>query len=135
MRVSFVEHKPQITIEAKVGFFFLSFILLLSVSLSPFSEPRFSLCLFKNLFGFSCPGCGMGRSFIFLGHGQISNAFYMNPISFLAFPMVLFFWINIILSITLKKEMEIRINSIEKWMVIGLLAIFETGVWIFNLII
>jgi hypothetical protein len=110
-----------------------SLILLGSICIAPFTKPTYSFCLTKNFLGVDCPGCGMGRAFIHLGHGQISNAFYMNPISLLAFPMVLFFWINIILSLTLKKEMEIRINSVEKWMVIGLLAIFETGVWIYKL--
>lgn len=45
------------------------------------------ICLWKNLFGWSCPGCGMTRSWVYLAHGDWMSAFRMNalgPILFLA---------------------------------------------------
>lgn len=33
-----------------------------------------SLCMMKNLWGLSCPGCGMTRSVVALLHGDISGA-------------------------------------------------------------
>jgi hypothetical protein len=39
-----------------------------------------SLCVFRNTFGVPCPGCGMTRSFVFLGHGDVWAALRMNPL-------------------------------------------------------
>ena len=37
-----------------------------------------SLCMFHNLTGFDCPGCGITRSFIFALHGQWYNSYLMH---------------------------------------------------------
>lgn len=37
------------------------------------------LCSFRRLTGMNCPGCGLTRSFVFIGHGQIAEAFRLNP--------------------------------------------------------
>jgi hypothetical protein len=44
-----------------------------------FGEPVPMLCSFRRLTGYGCPGCGMTRSFVFLAHGQIAEAFRLNP--------------------------------------------------------
>ncbi len=36
------------------------------------------LCGFRRLFGVPCPGCGLSRSFVFLAHGQVLEAFRAN---------------------------------------------------------
>ncbi|MBX2800285.1 MAG: DUF2752 domain-containing protein [Myxococcales bacterium] len=36
------------------------------------------LCGFRRLTGIGCPGCGLTRSFVFLGHGQWAEGFRMN---------------------------------------------------------
>lgn len=38
------------------------------------------LCGFRRLTGFGCPGCGLTRSFVLLAHGQLLDAFRVNPI-------------------------------------------------------
>jgi hypothetical protein len=98
----------RITFERLMLFVTLSAVIGLSVCYPPFSEQRFSLCLFKNLFGIPCPGCGMGRAFLFIGHGEISKAFHLNPNSLPAFILVLLFWINGAMSLVFKKEVKIR---------------------------
>jgi Protein of unknown function (DUF2752) len=37
-----------------------------------------SLCMFHNLTGFDCPGCGITRSFIYALHGQWYNSYLMH---------------------------------------------------------
>ena len=37
------------------------------------------LCTMKRLTGLDCPGCGLTRSFIALGHGQWRDSFRFNP--------------------------------------------------------
>lgn len=37
-----------------------------------------TLCGFRLMTGMDCPGCGLTRSFIFLGHGSLEQAWNMN---------------------------------------------------------
>jgi hypothetical protein len=39
------------------------------------------LCPFWNVLGIPCPGCGMTRGFVAMGHGQIGEAWRCNPLS------------------------------------------------------
>ena len=36
-------------------------------------------CLFKKVFGFECPGCGIQRAIILLFQGRIADSFTMYP--------------------------------------------------------
>ncbi len=36
------------------------------------------LCLWTNLFGVECWGCGLTRSFTFMGHGDLEGAFRLH---------------------------------------------------------
>ena len=56
------------------------------VSLFGFEVP--TLCVWRLTTGISCPGCGMTRSFTFLAHGQVVEAFRMNALGPLLFVVV-----------------------------------------------
>ncbi len=45
-----------------------------------------SLCPFRQMTGFSCPGCGMTRAYRALLSGDIRGAFYYHPLFFLIPP-------------------------------------------------
>jgi hypothetical protein len=45
------------------------------------------LCSWRQLTGMGCPGCGLTRSFTFMAHGRVVEAFRLNP---LGPPMFLF---------------------------------------------
>jgi hypothetical protein len=47
------------------------------------------MCTWRRLFGVSCPGCGMTRSFVFMAHGAIIEAFRMNMLGPPLFTVVL----------------------------------------------
>lgn len=51
-------------------------------------ESPVPLCIFKWLTGFDCPGCGMTRAFLFIGHGRLADAATMHPASIPAFLIV-----------------------------------------------
>ena len=36
------------------------------------------MCTWRRLTGMNCPGCGLTRSFVFLAHGRLMEAFSMN---------------------------------------------------------
>lgn len=52
----------------------------------------FPPCLFHELTGFYCPGCGVTRALHHLLHGEIGAAFAMNPLFVIALPMIPLFW-------------------------------------------
>jgi hypothetical protein len=43
------------------------------------------LCAFRVLTGHGCPGCGLTRSFVFMGHGQVLDAFAIHKLGPLFF--------------------------------------------------
>ena len=56
------------------------------VALGGFEIPE--LCLWRRLTGHSCPGCGMTRSFTYMGHGQIIDAFRLHRLGPLLYALV-----------------------------------------------
>jgi hypothetical protein len=44
-------------------------------------ESPVPLCIVKGLTGLDCPGCGMTRAFLFIGHGRFADATAMHPAS------------------------------------------------------
>jgi hypothetical protein len=52
--------------------------------------PLPELCMMRRWTGAGCPGCGMTRCFISLGHGDLAAAWSYNPAGFWFFAIVLF---------------------------------------------
>lgn len=46
------------------------------------------LCTYRSLFGMPCPGCGMTRSFSFMAHGLLIDAFAVNKLGPFVFLLV-----------------------------------------------
>lgn len=46
-------------------------------------------CMFLQLTGWQCPGCGSQRAFHALLHGQLSQAWHYNAILFFEIPLVI----------------------------------------------
>lgn len=44
-----------------------------------------TLCLFAHLTGQPCPGCGLGRSFVAITHGDWAAALSFHPLGLLAY--------------------------------------------------
>jgi hypothetical protein len=51
-------------------------------------ESPVPLCLVKWLTGLDCPGCGMTRAFLLLGHGRVADAVAAHPASVPAYVVV-----------------------------------------------
>lgn len=47
-----------------------------------------AMCTWRQLFGVGCPGCGLTRSFTFMAHGAVFDAFRMNWLGPLLFSVV-----------------------------------------------
>ena len=53
-----------------------------------------SICVFYNLTGLPCPGCGLTRSFVCLGHGHLFEALHWHPLGPAIFLLFGFLWLR-----------------------------------------
>ena len=53
-----------------------------------------ALCPFYILTGLPCPGCGLTRAFICLGHGHFVESLHWNPLGWLLFGLCLALWLR-----------------------------------------
>ena len=51
-------------------------------------ESPVPLCLVKGITGLDCPGCGMTRAFLLIGHGRFAAAAAAHPAGIPAFLIV-----------------------------------------------
>ena len=65
-----------------------------------------SFCLYTNIFGFHCPGCGMTRAMFSMLHFQFNMAIRYNRFVILVFPIFTYYWVQYFIKIlfTLKEE-------------------------------
>lgn len=80
-----------ITLVLSIGVILLSVIITPSTGyLDLFGVTIPELCSWKILFGVECLGCGMTRSFVFIGHGDPRAAWEMNHLGPVLYAIVLF---------------------------------------------
>lgn len=53
-----------------------------------------SICLFYHLTGLPCPGCGLTRSFVCLGHGRLLEALHWHPLGPAIFFLFALLWLR-----------------------------------------
>ncbi len=88
-------------------------ILLLSVVLPLPSNGKIlnvgSICAFHNVFGLPCPGCGLTRSFVSMGHGLFMESYRWHPLGPVLFVMAIIYFLASLLFI--KKLPPLKIDS------------------------
>ena len=62
---------------------------LVALHFSPRTGLGLPLCMFRQLTGLPCPGCGLTRSLIVLAHGDLATAARMHPAGFPLFLLLL----------------------------------------------
>ena len=53
-----------------------------------------SVCLFYHLTGLPCPGCGLTRSFVSLGHGRFWESLHWHPLGPVLFLLCALLWLR-----------------------------------------
>ena len=53
-----------------------------------------SICLFKNLTGHECYGCGITRAVVSTVHLHFETAFHYNKLIIIVFPLLVYVWIK-----------------------------------------
>jgi hypothetical protein len=75
MRFNFKIKYPIIIAVMVLGYIFLYF------TDFPLWEGSFSVCIFKTVTGIPCPACGSTRATVYLLHGNVKDAFLLNPLA------------------------------------------------------
>ena len=55
----------------------------------PSSHAFFPRCVFHQVTGLQCPGCGATRALYALLHGDVARAFWFNPLFLLFLPVLI----------------------------------------------
>jgi len=71
--------------------------ILLIVVPTAYVENGPSICIFKNIFNFDCPGCGMMRAISCVFHLQFIKAFNYNKMIIIIFPLLTYIYIKYII--------------------------------------
>lgn len=53
-----------------------------------------SICPFYNLTGLPCPGCGLTRAFVCLGHGHWRESLHWHPLGWLIYGICILLWLR-----------------------------------------
>ena len=99
-----------------------------------------TLCLFRNITGVPCPGCGMGRGINHLLHLEFVEAVYINPLSVFVLPAIILTvcWMasdfllgrETLFKIYLRVDKYFAANKMAKAL-IAIIILFE---WVWNIL-
>ncbi|MDR1090755.1 MAG: DUF2752 domain-containing protein [Prevotella sp.] len=70
-----------------------------------------SICLYKNITGHDCFGCGITRAVLSVLHFDFGTAFHYNKMVVIVFPLLVYIWVNKI--VKLIKELNDKSNLKE----------------------
>jgi len=61
---------------------------------SSFFTNSHSICLYRNIFGIECPGCGITRAVLSLIHLKFSEALTYNKLVVIVFPVLVYIFLK-----------------------------------------
>ena len=92
---------------------------------SPYDSGIYATCPFKALTDFHCPGCGTLRGLYELFHGNLANAFGLNPLMVLVLPFIAYSILKYVaMGILGRKERRVFIPSALIWSLLVVIISF-----------
>lgn len=88
--------------KVKLGLYLIIPLVLFLLPLS-LIEAAPSVCLFKNILGIECPGCGITRAVVSVLHGDWIRAWEYNRMVVVVFPLLCYLYLK-----GLMKELRIK---------------------------
>ncbi len=105
------------------GWFFLSLVVLTGIyivkNFNPELNSFFPPCIFHEITGLYCPGCGMTRATYSILNLEIKKAFGYNQLFFILIPVLIYMGIKQVFN--LKKYGELKPIRFPYWFTISLL--------------
>jgi hypothetical protein len=65
-----------------------------------------TVCVFKNITGLSCPGCGITHALFSIAHGRFTEALYYNQLIIIIAPLLLFIWLKNLSAVLLQNMLK-----------------------------
>jgi hypothetical protein len=65
-----------------------------------------SICLFKNITGHECFGCGMTRAILSAIHLHFADAFHFNKLFLIVLPILIYIWLKNVVYLWQKDSRE-----------------------------
>ena len=91
--------------------------------------PATSLCPFRMLTGYPCPGCGLTHAFCDISHGHFKMAWQANPFGFLFYALAIVFlawpWLR-------KRFPAIELAMSRTRAVVWAPALLALGMWVYD---
>jgi hypothetical protein len=116
----------------------IAYLWIIQSFINPVITKNYGVCFSKQVYGISCPACGTTRSVLFLIKGELSNAFYMNPLGFIAFAFIVFVPLIILYDVFSKsnhlQRLYLHIESKlkePKYFILALILIVANWIWNF----
>lgn len=99
--------------QQKNHFTLIIFLFVILASLILPVDPHIKLfpCLFKSVFHIPCPGCGMTRAFILLGHFRFQEALAININSIFAYIILLAITINEMAGLAIGRKIKPQLSG------------------------
>ena len=84
-------------------------------------------CIFREITGYMCPGCGVTRMFKSIICLDFTNAFKYNPVVFLMLPLLVIIFINLTFNYVKKGSMAVA-KPLEKLILIMIIVLVCFGI-------
>jgi hypothetical protein len=102
MVIPWLEDNRQLQQIKRIGFSFIPIALYL-IPLN-WIKHQHTICLYKNITGHDCYGCGMTRAILSALHLQFQDAFNYNKLVIVVLPLLIYSWIKTMIVIVTKNK-------------------------------
>lgn len=92
---------------------------------------RYSICVFHNVTGLPCPGCGMTRAFLAIGHGNLASAWKLNALSLPLYFGGLIWLGNEVVALAGRRAVRFRRTTVNRASIVVLVVVF--AYWVYRL--
>ncbi len=115
------------------GLVVLCLIGLASILVEPSDNGPFTVCLFKNITGLPCAGCGLTRACVYLGHGEIEKAAQLNPLVFPLVSLLIVQFVKLTTLVITFVDYEFAPGKVAGRLLVGLATAAVVATWLAKL--
>ena len=115
---------------------FLSILILgflLSIFLNP-EKVNLLPCYFHKITGFSCPSCGLTRSFHAVSHLHFQEAFQLHLMGPVIYFALIFLFLKISFEIVIREQIQIKVNPVLTKATLFVFLVLWLGFWLIRLL-